>query len=68
MKKLSDNEIKLLQFLDKNVGDEHDKRNAIKYLKDYIGFTPEEVLKYYSLWYYSSGVITKPTNMMKRVN
>jgi hypothetical protein len=55
MKKLSDNEIKLLQFLDKNVGDEHDKRNAIKYLKDDIGFTPEEVLKYYSLWYYSSG-------------
>jgi hypothetical protein len=55
MKKLLDSEIKLLQFLDKNVGDENDKRNAIKYLKDYLGFTPEEVLKYYSLWYYSSG-------------
>jgi len=55
MKKLSDKEIKLLQFLDKNVGDEQDKKTAIKYLKDYLGFTPEEILKYYSLWYYSSG-------------
>lgn len=55
MKKLSDKEIKLFQFLDKNVGDEQDKKTAIKYLKDYLGFTPEEVLKYYSLWYYSSG-------------
>ena len=55
MKKLSDKEIKLFQFLDKNVGDEQDKKTAIKYLKDYLGFTPEEILKYYSLWYYSSG-------------
>ena len=55
MKKLSDKEIKLFQFLDKNVGDEQDKKTAIKYLKEYLGFTPEEVLKYYSLWYYSSG-------------
>jgi YD repeat-containing protein len=55
MKKLSDKEIKLFQFLDKNVGDEQNKKTAIKYLKDYLGFTPEEILKYYSLWYYSSG-------------
>ena len=53
MKKLSKLEKKVFAYLNRHVPSVANKQAAIKMLKSDFGFTPEEVLHMYTLWYYS---------------
>ena len=53
MKKLSKLEKKVFAYLNRHVSSVANKQAAIKMLKSDFGFTPEEVLHMYTLWYYS---------------
>ena len=55
MKKLTKLEKKVFAYLDRHVSDTSNKNTAIKMLKSDFGFTPEEVVHMYTLWYYSKG-------------
>lgn len=53
MKKLSKLEKKVFAYLDRHVSSVANKQTAIRILTKDFGFTPEEVLHLYTLWYYS---------------
>jgi len=53
MKKLDKLEKKVFKYLDRHVSSVANKQNALRILKSDFGFTPEEVLHFYTLWYYS---------------
>ena len=53
MKKLNKLEKKVFAYLDRHVSSVANKQTALKILKSDFGFTPEEVVHLYSLWYYS---------------
>lgn len=53
MKKLSKLEKKVFAYLDRHVSSVANKQTAIRMLTKDFGFTPEEVLHLYTLWYYS---------------
>lgn len=53
MKKLGKIEKKIFAYLDRHVPSVANKQTALKILKSGFGFTPEEVLHLYTLWYYS---------------
>lgn len=53
MKKLGKIEKKIFAYLDRHVPSVANKQTALKILKSDFGFTPEEVLHLYTLWYYS---------------
>ena len=53
MKKLGKIEKKVFTYLNRHVPSVANKQTALKILKSDFGFTPEEVLHLYTLWYYS---------------
>jgi hypothetical protein len=53
MKKLGKLEKKVFAYLDRHVSSVANKHGAIRILRKDFGFTPEEVLHLYTLWYYS---------------
>lgn len=53
MKKLGKLEKKVFNYLDRHVSSVANKQAALRILKSDFGFTPEEVLHFYTLWYYS---------------
>tara|TARA_S200002703_G_scaffold20906_2_gene17371 strand:- start:7782 stop:10652 length:2871 start_codon:yes stop_codon:yes gene_type:complete len=53
MKKLGKLEKKVFTYLNRHVSSVANKQNALRILKSDFGFTPEEVLHLYTLWYYS---------------
>jgi len=53
MKKLGKLEKKVFNYLDRHVSSVANKQTALRILKSDFGFTPEEVLHFYTLWYYS---------------
>ncbi len=53
MKKLNKLEKKVFAYLDRHVSSVANKQTALKILKSDFGFTSEEVVHLYSLWYYS---------------
>lgn len=53
MKKLGKLEKKVFAYLNRHVPSVANKQSALRILKSDFGFTPEEVLHLYTLWYYS---------------
>jgi hypothetical protein len=53
MRKLTTPEKRILQYLDKHVGNKNDKNLTLRILKNSFGFDAEESVRIFSLWYYT---------------